>query len=387
MRRLYVKLYLALLASLAVFALAAGVLWHALGHEPGPRRGAEFAARLAQNALPPLAAPASEQQAAVEKLAAGIPGAVALLAPDGSRLAISGSDPASGTGTWRLRLADGRVLAVRMERPRGGGLALLAMILLAVGLGAYPVVRRLTRRIERLQQAVESLGAGELSARVRVEGRDEVARLAESFNRAAARIEELVGAHRSLLANASHELRTPLARIRMAVELVKADADPARKAALARDIAELDALIDEILMASRLDATPQLALEKVDLLGLVAEECARYDGVALDGEPVSVRGDARLLRRAVRNLLDNALRHGARPVHVTLRAEADGSTLRVRDAGPPIAQSERERIFEPFFRGARPAAGSGLGLAIVRQIARLHGGEAAYDGCFVVVLP
>ena len=385
MTRLYLKLYLALLASLAVFALAAAVLWHTLGDEPPLRRGAEIAVRLAQNALPPAGAPAAEQQVALEKLSAGMRSDVLLLAADGTRLAAIGALPKGARGVWRLNLPDGRVLAVRSERRPGGALVALVLILIAVAAGAYPVVRRLTRRIERLHSAVESLGKGELSARVQVEGRDEVARLAGSFNRAAARIEGLVGAHRSLLANASHELRTPLARIRMAVELMKADADPQRKAELARDIAELDALLEEILTASRLDAAPALVREELDLLGLVAEECARYDGVVLEGEPLSVRGDARLLRRAVRNLLDNAMRHGARPVQVTVRSSPAGATVRVRDAGPAIA--EPEKIFEPFYRGRGEGTGAGLGLSIVRQIARLHGGEVAYDGSFVIVVP
>src|SRR5262245_64366081 len=115
---------------------------------------------------------------------------------------------------------------------------MLALVAISVAVGAYPVVRRLTGRLERLQAGVESLGAGDLSARVKVEGHDEVAQLAESFNRAVARIEELVGAHKALLANASHELRTPLARIRMAVELIKENADPKRKRDLGLDIAE-----------------------------------------------------------------------------------------------------------------------------------------------------
>src|SRR5581483_4511828 len=149
----------------------------------------------------------------------------------------------------------------------------------------------------------------DLSARVKVEGRDEVAQLAGSFNRAAARIEELVQAHRMLLSNASHELRTPLSRIRLGVELYKESGDAKYKAELERDIGELDALIDEILLASRLDVTRALpSREEVDLLALVAEECARYDCMP-DGQPVSVRGDPRLLRRLIRNLLENARRH------------------------------------------------------------------------------
>ena len=97
----------------------------------------------------------------------------------------------------------------------------LVLLALSIGVAAYPVVRHMSRRLERLQRGVESLGAGDLSARVAVEGHDEVARLASSFNNAASQIEQLVTAHKTLLANASHELRTPLARIRLAVEFLK----------------------------------------------------------------------------------------------------------------------------------------------------------------------
>ena len=303
-----------------------------------------------------------------------------------------------GPPVWAIRLPDGRWLVTRVPHDRwhpGLGLFfVLALIALAVGVGAYPVVRRLTARLERLQRGVESLGAGDLSARVNVEGRDEVARLAESFNRAAARIEELVGAHKSLLANASHELRTPLARIRMAVELIKDDADGKRKRDLGLDIAELDLLIDEILLTSRLEAVKGLDVdEEVDLLGLASEECARYDAIELEGRPVTVRGDPRLLRRMIRNLLENARRHGAPPIAVSVVERAGGGVeLRVCDQGPGIAEAERESVFRPFHRFARAgeSAGAGLGLALVRQIARRHGGEARYLGrgpagsCFVV---
>jgi len=376
-RRLYAKVYLALLSSLALFALAAAVLWHTLGEEPGPRRSAQIAGRLAQNALPPASAPAAEQQAALEKLAAGIPGDISVFRADGTLLALRGAPIRENEkGIWRIRLADSRVLALRGERhgPPGRALVALALILLAVGAAAYPVVRRLTRRIERLQAAVDSLGAGDLSARVEVEGRDEVARLAASFNRAAGRIEELVAAHKWLLANTSHELRTPLARIRMALELGKP------KSEIERDIAELDALIEEVLLASRLDALASLEVtEEVDLLALAAEEAARYD-LEAQGEPFVLRGDPRLLRRLVRNLLENAQRHGAAPIEIRVQR----GELRVCDAGPGVPSAERERVFEPFYS----RHGVGLGLTLVRQIARRHGGEARCEGnCFYVTLP
>ena len=208
-------------------------------------------------------------------------------------------------------MADGRWLVMRAHplnrHPALRILLFLSAVAVAVALGAYPVTRRLTRRIERLQSGVDFLGGGDLSARVKVEGSDEVARLARSFNRAAARIEELVSAHKLLLANASHELRTPLSRIRLGVELIKETADPKRKAELENDIAELDQLLDEILLASRLDAVTQLdVIEEVDLLALAAEECARFDECSLTGEQATVQGDPKLLRRMIRNLLENA---------------------------------------------------------------------------------
>ena len=411
MRRLYLRIYLAMLASLVVFALAAGIGWRLLGD--GSSAGFEAAAVLAQNALPAVQAPAAEQQAALERLAADLRADVALFAADRRPLAAVGRplpapDSDRERGGWLrvwgppagvLHLRDGRWLVARMyppHRPHGAPfLLMLGLLALAVAVGAYPVVRRLTARLERLQTGVESLGAGNLAARVRVEGRDEVARLAESFNRAAGRIEALVGAHKALLAHASHELRTPLTRIRMTVELLGPGADPGRRRDLARDIAELDALIDDLLLASRLDAvTEREADEDVDLLALASEECARYEHVGLEGRPVIVRGDPRLLRRLIRNLLDNAQRHGAPPVEAQVRQAGDQVELTVLDHGPGVPDAEREDVFRPFRRlGGDTGPGTGLGLALVRQIARRHGGEARYLGRvgsrtgFAVTLP
>jgi signal transduction histidine kinase len=414
MRRLYLRIYFAVLASVIVLALAAGFLWRQLSERGPEGRAFEVASTLAQNALPPPQAPRIAQQAALEKLAANLKADVSLYGADrlplarvGRPLPPPGPDRESGgwlrdgrgRPAWALRLPDGRWLVARTHRnrphPALGLFITLGLLALAVGIGAYPVVRRLTRRLENLQHGVESLGAGDLAARVRVEGRDEVAQLAESFNRAAARIEALVGAHKSLLANASHELRTPLTRIRMAIELMKDSAAPPRRRALEQDIAELDALIDEILLASRLDAVGQLdAVEEVDLLALAAEECARYEEAELDGQPLTVRGDPRLLRRLLRNLLENARRHGAPPIELRIAPSAGGAEIRVCDHGAGVPAAERERVFEPFrrFPGATEATGVGLGLALVRSIARRHGGEARCEerpgggSCFVVVL-
>ncbi|HXM83372.1 MAG TPA: ATP-binding protein [Burkholderiales bacterium] len=388
MRRLYLRIYLAVLASLAVFALAAGLLWRQLA-DSAPQN--EIAATLAANVLPAATAAPREQQAALEKLAANLRADAALFAADGTPLASVGRPlPApqrpgwlrglGGPPAWAVDLGDGRWLVARLSgrhrHPAFGLFLTLALLVVAVGVGAYPVVRRLTARLERLQQGVESFGAGQLDVRVKVEGNDEVARLAESFNRAAMRIEELVGAQKSLLANASHELRTPLTRIRMATELMKEGAEPRRKLELERDIAELDALIDEIMLSSRLDAAERMEKpEALDVLALAAEECARYEQATLEGESVTIQGEPRLLRRMIRNLLENARRHGKPPIQVRVTR----NEISICDQGPGVPEAEREKIFEPFYRG--------LGLSIVRRIARRHGGEATCIGnCFVVSL-
>jgi signal transduction histidine kinase len=303
-------------------------------------------------------------------------------APDGADAGERPRMPA-----YAQKLADGRWLVVRrsihsMRRPVGPW-PTLALLALAVAAGTYPIVRRLTRRLERLQQSVERLGGGDLTARVAVEGRDEVARLAVSFNEAAARIEQLVQAHRGLLANASHELRSPLARVRMGIELMQGGNRPEIAQEIARDIAELDALIDEILLMSRLDALAADAralrsrFEEFDLAAIVAEESARVDA-RFSGESVVLRGDARLLRRLVRNLLDNARRYGgAGQIEVALVRAERTAVLTVSDRGPGVAPAERERIFEPFYRAqgtSEAAGGVGLGLALVRGIVQQHAG-------------
>ena len=299
-----------------------------------------------------------------------------------------------------VHLADGRWLVASVPIGYGHPIfifhIMLTLLAVAIGVAAFPIVRQISRRLERLQRGVESLGAGDLTARVTVEGRDEVARLAGSFNRAAGQIEQLVQGHKALLANASHELRTPLARIRLAVELMKDSADPKRKLGLEQDIAELDWLVDEILLASRLDAvTEALTTEELDLLALAAEECTRYEDAQLEGAVINIRGDPRLLRRLLRNLLENARRHGVPPTQVRIARDAGGATITVWDGGPGVPPSEFENVFRPFYRpnDARNRAGTGLGLALVRQIARRHGGDARCSvmdegrSGFVVTLP
>ena len=183
-----------------------------------------------------------------------------------------GGEPRGLFGWWKGPLpgegATGVALAV-----------LLVLLFVAVAGGAWPVVRGLTRRLERLRHGVEAFGAGALDHRVPEEGADEVGAVARSFNRAAARIEALVTSNQSLLANASHELRSPLARLKMAVSMLD-DAPATMRTSLLREIhtniGELDALVEEVLLSSRLEAGAQGSLEDVvDLVGLGAEEASR----------------------------------------------------------------------------------------------------------------
>jgi signal transduction histidine kinase len=396
-RRLYRQFYLTIVASLVLVVLFAGALWRFAPNPTPAEQAFAMAGELAAGLVPPASQDAAAQQAAIERLHARLGVDLALFDAERSRIAAAGRTVppprrrvtsgwvyGAGGPAWAIRLPDNRWIVARApgRRPPVLGVVLfLGSIALVIALCAYPLVRRLTRRLERLQAGVESLGAGDLGARVVVEGKDEVAALASSFNRSAERIEELVASHKLLLANASHELRTPLSRIRLGVELLKQDADSKRRADLERDIAELDALIDEILLSSRLDAVKRLdAREEIDLLALAAEEGARYEHCSVTGTPVLVLGDRALLRRLVRNLIENAQRHGAPPIEVDVRNRGADAVITVSDGGAGVAEADRERIFSPFFRIGRTAAGTGLGLTLVRQIARQHGGEATWVG-------
>lgn len=294
-------------------------------------------------------------------------------------------------------------------RPPYGFLWMLALVGLAVAVGVYPILRRLTQRLETLQRGVQKWGAGDLSVRVPVNGQDEVADLSLRFNDAAERIEQLLAAQRallasqkSLLANASHELRSPLARIRMGLEFMGGQAQSAKEE-IARNITELDQLVDEILLASRLDAkeADMGTIESVDLIGLCAEECARV-GAVLDlpegVQSIEVHGVAKLLRRMVRNLLENAKRYGGESgqgIALTLSRAPGVTSVRVCDRGPGVPAELRERIFEPFYRlpgASERTGGVGLGLALVKSIAERHSGQVicqAREGggsCFEVTL-
>ena len=403
-QRLYLRIWLAVVATIAVLALVAGWLARLEFEQERAERERERAER-----------PGRE---IVLRNEAGDVIGQAPLRPT----RVPGQGP-----EFQVTMVDGTTLFIQLPRPNRpfanrvepgqqpmrmpfGFAWMLGLVALAVAIATYPVVRRLTKRLETVQQGVERWGAGDLSTRLSEDGQDEVAFLATRFNNAAERIQALIQSHesllasqKSLLANASHELRSPLTRIRMGLELMGTTSSPASRNEIARNIGELDQLIDEILLASRLDAREADlgSIESVDLIGLAAEECARVQAElnvqSGDGASVlAVQGVSKLLRRAVRNLLENARRHGAGEVKVTLQLASDTAVVRVCDHGPGVPVELRERIFEPFYRlpGATERDGGvGLGLSLVKSIATRHGGsvhcENAPGGgaCFVLSLP
>ncbi|HEV2607601.1 MAG TPA: ATP-binding protein [Xanthomonadaceae bacterium] len=399
-QRLYMRIYLTTLASLAVVVILCVVLWQFTAARSVEAEQDRFVGALVSKALPPDAKPDALQKALEGIVVPPIEGLV-LLDRNGVRIASAGYlgralrdlNPDASIAIARpmhrsaaihaIHLDDGRVVIVRMRtdsmQVHIGGLVLTILIALAVALGTYPIVRRLTRRLEDLAGTVDRFGQGNLAARAPVTGNDEVSSLAISFNHMADRVATLLAAHSRMLANASHELRSPLARIRIALELNATNPRPEMLESMRKDCAEIESQIEEILLASKLDTfDTALPHDTVDLEVLVAEESSRLD-IPFDTVPAEVRGDARLLRRLIRNLLENALKHGGTGVDAKLSIDPNGERiLQVADRGPGIPEAERERIFEPFYRPANTAeigTGWGLGLALVRQIADRHQGS------------
>ena len=317
---------------------------------------------------------------------------------------------------FTVQLQDGQTVHLHLPRPPRTGLIApfgffwtLGLVAVAVALATYPIVRRLTRRLETLQSSMQRWGNGELNVRAPITGGDEVGLLAQRFNAAAEHIENLVKARdallasqKSLLANASHELRSPLTRIRMGLELMGEGSNTStlqRRLEIERNLGELDQLIAEILLASRLDAQESDLgpVESVDLVGLAAEECARSSAqLETQAASVVVPGVSKLLRRAVRNLLENARRYGAGDVSLLLHQENGFAVIQVNDQGPGVPEALQTRIFEPFYRlpgASEHDGGVGLGLALVQSIALRHGGSvtchnrAVGGASFVLRLP
>ncbi len=308
-------------------------------------------------------------------------------------------------------------------------LGLGVLLLVALAGGAWALARSLTSRLAKLERSTRALAAGELSHRAEdsrgkpgasrpffgprprpepgalparpFDPRDEIDRLAVAFNEMADRLETLLTGQRTLLANVSHELRTPIARTKVLVEILgeriesmqtaQEQGEPPAPGDLARlergleemqqDLAEVEALIGDLLTSGRLELGRDraLALEPIDLGQLCEEAAARFDARVECEDGLTLQGDRLLLERLLKNLLANA-RRACPEGEVLVRGlrDADALVIEVEDEGPGIAASERSVIFEPFARldaaRDRDQGGVGLGLYLCRQIAQAHGG-------------
>ncbi len=271
---------------------------------------------------------------------------------------------------------------------------ILLPFFLALVLGVYALLRPVRRALARLAAAAQAFGEGHFEARVELRSRDAFGQVAATFNSMAERIQELVAAKEELLHMTSHELRTPIQRIHFTLERLRDAEDQAeREQALTRmehDLDEMDELIEELLTYVRIKERPPDVRATIDLRPLVDEVCetlvdidagTTLHGPPPGGPPLLVTAEARLIRRALSNLIVNALRHGRTQARVSVEQQGAAVRIHVDDDGPGIAPEDRERIFEHFLRledeRTQESRGFGLGLAIVRRIAEVHDGSAS----------
>ena len=296
--------------------------------------------------------------------------------------------PAEEVAAW-LQLADGSWLTVTIDREALGplwplrfGLG-LSVLTGGIALLAVWAARRVTVPLGRFAQAAGRLGTDVNAPPMAEAGPSEIVQAARAFNQMQERIQRLVDDRTRMLAAIAHDLRTVLTRLRLRAELID-DAEQQEKA-----IADLDAMaimLDETLAFARDDSVGE-ARQDVDLAALVRSLC---DDLADAGQPVQYLGPDRLrfacrpvaLRRALANLIDNAVKYG-REAEVGLQADRDTVRLTIEDRGPGIPAAAREQVFQPFFRlepsRSRATGGTGLGLAVARTIIHRHGGEITLD--------
>ena len=404
-RRLFLQIYGSFLSVSLLTVVATGLaLQWAVQRTVEVPRSVRVAAQVLLETLPdPHAAPAEFRTALVRR-ARDLGVHVSVWTPEGALLGRVGDRlPAPPEGCARpwVRSASGD-LGVCFQLPEGQWVAAAGVnartrgwlfrgsgVFLAlfgtIALGCYPLARRITRRLEALQAGVEAFGRGELERRVPVEGRDEVAAVARAFNASADQVATLVARQRRVLAHASHELRSPLARLRMAIALLEdAESGAERADAAGRavvEIDELDDLIEDVLLASRLRGGGAVPRDHgpVELGALVRTLAPRVQAtVHAAHAPVWTTGDARLLERAVGNLLANARAHGAPPIDVVVRVDGSRAEVDVLDRGLGLSEADMARVFEPFFRAVGHREGDpgvGLGLSLVDEIARHHEGS------------
>lgn len=270
----------------------------------------------------------------------------------------------------------------------------------------YAFAYHLTSPVRRLRAVVECFGRGDFSARAETNRKDELGQLASSFNNMADRIQTLLAAERRLLLDISHELRSPLARLSVATELARSGEDRGDMLdRIQKEADRLNELVSELLQVTRVEGDPSTQkMDPVRLDELVADlvydsliEAKAKDVTLLLKAPttVTLMGDEELLRRAIENVIRNAIRYApvGTSIDIELQRSGDFARISVRDYGPGVPDEALQRIFDPFYRvdsdRNRMSGGLGLGLAIARRSVELHKGKLhaqnAHPGLLVTI--
>ncbi|MBF6621925.1 MAG: HAMP domain-containing protein [Pseudomonas stutzeri] len=288
-----------------------------------------------------------------------------------------------------------------------------ALGLTLIGLTVYLLVRQLERRLRAVEGAATRIARGNLETRVPDAGTDSVGQLATAFNGMAVHLQRLLAVQREMVSAVAHELRTPVARLRFGLEMA-GDAQSAQARdkylqGMDADIDDLDRLVDEMLVYTRLErGSPTLNFHSIDLGALVDQVIAELAPLRADihiergacvtlGDDNQVEAEPHYLRRALINLVSNAMRHAEARVLVSFVLDAERARLSVDDDGPGVPEADWEKVFTPFLRlddsRTRTSGGHGLGLSIVRRIAYWHGGRAQISrselggACFSLAWP
>jgi heavy metal sensor kinase len=315
---------------------------------------------------------------------------------------------------YNTREFQAKINANTLEQLRDFSFIALGVLFVAsLGIG-WVIAGQVLAPIQRITEVAREISATDLSRRIQLKGPDdELKQLADTFDDMLGRLDTAFDAQQRFVADASHELRNPLAVIRTNIDVAlsdkRADADDLRQTAtvVRRASERMARLVDDLLLIARRQA-PGVRSDLVDLAAIMSEEADEFaapasaKGIELDRSieaGLAVTGDRDALKRAVANLLENAVRHSPEDGRIQLRSGRQGNWawLSVADNGPGIAPELHEKVFDRFFRvdrsRARSEGGSGLGLAIVRQIARSHGGDVQLrstpgeGATFVIWLP
>jgi len=279
---------------------------------------------------------------------------------------------------------------------------IISCIVICAVIGVFSIMfaRSLAQPISRLSTVARAFGKGDFTVRTQIKRNDELGYLAQTFDEMADRVNDLLRSQKELLANVSHELRTPLARIRVALDIAAEGAsEPDQKqwSDIVQDLEELELLIADIMMATRLDLEPKqhrqaaLPLHVAPLapelfLNSIADRFSSMHQshvleLSVEGPLPAIMADPRLLRRVMENILDNARKYSRPGSAIAVRAHHDtvGLVVEISDQGIGIAAADIENVFKPFFRAdrsrTRSTGGVGLGLTLSQRIIEAHGGS------------